>query len=73
VIGGDFTHVQGSPCNRIARLEADGSLDKSFVPGTGADNAVWRIALQADGKVMIVGAFKNFDNISCGGVARLQN
>jgi uncharacterized delta-60 repeat protein len=73
VIGGDFTHVQGSLRNRIARLEADGSLDKSFVPETGADNAVWRIALQADGKVMIVGAFKNFDNISCGGVARLQN
>jgi uncharacterized delta-60 repeat protein len=73
IIGGDFTNVQGIACNRIARLEADGSLDKSFNPGTGADNAVWRVALQPDGQILIVGAFKNFDNAPCGGVARLQN
>jgi uncharacterized delta-60 repeat protein len=72
IIGGDFTHVQGTACNHIARLDADGSLDKNFNPGTGADNAVWRLALQPDGKILIVGAFKNFDDASCGGVSRLE-
>jgi uncharacterized delta-60 repeat protein len=72
VIGGDFTQIQGIPLHRIARLEADGSLDKSFNSGTGADHSVWRVALQPDGKILIVGAFKNFDNTLCGGVARLE-
>jgi uncharacterized delta-60 repeat protein len=73
VIGGDFTHVEGTSRNRIARLEPDGRLDTNFDPGTGADNAVWRVALQADGQILIVGAFQNFDGAPGGGIARLKN
>ena len=35
LIGGDFTTVNGTNRNGIARLNADGSLDSSFNPGTG--------------------------------------
>jgi uncharacterized delta-60 repeat protein len=73
VIGGNFTNVQGAARNRIARLEADGRLDKNMNPGGGADKSVWRMASQADGKIVIAGAFENFDGVRCGGVARLQN
>ena len=34
IIGGNFTSYNGSTSNRIARLNADGSLDITFNPGT---------------------------------------
>src|SRR5947207_2400705 len=41
VIGGDFTTVRGLVRNRIARLNADGSGDATFDPGTGANGIVY--------------------------------
>jgi uncharacterized delta-60 repeat protein len=57
LIGGDFTTVSGTIRNRIARLDAEGSLDVSFDPGIGADGFVRFIALQPDGNVLISGDF----------------
>src|SRR5437868_4934847 len=36
LIGGDFTTLRGAARNRIARLNVDGTVDKSFDPGNGA-------------------------------------
>ena len=33
-----------------------GSLDTSFNPGSGADNVIYSVAVQSDGKVLIGGA-----------------
>ncbi len=55
LIGGEFTSYNGVPRNRIARINADGSLDASFNPGSGADGTVNSMALQADGKVVVGG------------------
>ncbi|HWX21059.1 MAG TPA: hypothetical protein VN578_14255, partial [Candidatus Binatia bacterium] len=57
LIGGDFTAINGTTRNRIARLNADGNLDTSFDPGSGADGSVHAIALQPDGNVFIGGDF----------------
>jgi uncharacterized delta-60 repeat protein len=38
IVGGHFTAVNGTNRNRIARLNADGSLDPSFDTGTGTFN-----------------------------------
>ena len=35
LVGGQFTAVNGTSRNNIARLNANGSLDSSFNPGTG--------------------------------------
>lgn len=43
-VGGTFTQVNGVTRNRIARLNADGSLDTSFVPD-GFDSDVYALAL----------------------------
>ena len=43
--------------NRIARLNADGTLDTAFDPGAGASNEVDAIALQSNGKIAIGGKF----------------
>ncbi len=51
LIGGFFTTVNGSQRNRIARLNADGSIDQSFDPGTSANSDIWSVAIQSDGKI----------------------
>jgi len=49
LIGGDFTHVNGTPRNYVARLNADGSLDATFDPGTIFDGPVYALVLQPSG------------------------
>ena len=71
LIGGNFTTINGTNRNRIARLNANGSLDSSFNPGTGADGPVRSIALQPDGKVLIGGDFTTVNGVARPYVARL--
>ena len=72
LIGGTFTTVNGTNRNRIARLNADGSLDDSFNPGTGANGTVRSMALQSDGNVLIGGAFTSVNGMVRPSVARLH-
>jgi len=60
IVGGGFVRVQpnGGPLatrNRIARFNADGSLDTTFSPS--ANNMVLALALQPDGKILVGGGF----------------
>ncbi|MCS7079987.1 MAG: hypothetical protein NZ585_08040 [Chloracidobacterium sp.] len=72
LVAGDFTTVNGTARNRIARLNpTDGSLDTGFDPGSGASSAVYALALQADGKILLGGAFASFNGTPRAGVARL--
>ncbi|MEP6662629.1 MAG: protein kinase [Verrucomicrobiota bacterium] len=72
VIGGDFTEFNGRPRNRVARLEADGSLDESFNPGAGPDKGIRTIALQNDGKILVGGDFTYFHDTALNRMARLH-
>jgi uncharacterized delta-60 repeat protein len=72
IIGGDFTAVNTRNRNRIARMNNDGSLDRSFNPGTGADGSVNSVVLQPDGRVIIGGGFTSFNGTQRYGIARLQ-
>jgi uncharacterized delta-60 repeat protein len=59
VIGGTFFMMGGggngtTARNGIGRINADGSLDTSFDPGTNAVNA---LAVQPDGKILVGGRF----------------
>ena len=49
------------PQNRIARLNSDGTFDSSFNVGTGANNTVNSVALQSNGKVLVGGAFTDYN------------
>ena len=60
VVGGFFTTFGGggsgtSVRNRIARVNADGTLDTSFDPGANAE--ITSLAIQADGKILVAGSF----------------
>ncbi len=73
LIGGSFGLVNGFSRNRIARLNADGTTDTSFDPGTGIpEGYVNEIALQADGKIVIVGSFTSFNGTPRISIARLN-
>jgi uncharacterized delta-60 repeat protein len=72
IIGGSFTQFNGANRRRIARLNATGSVDTSFQPGTGADNDVIAVALQPDGKVLVTGVFTSFNNLPWQRLVRLQ-
>ena len=72
LIGGSFTSVNGTNCQGIARLNANGSLDSSFNPRTGVSGTVSSVALQPDGKVLIGGSFTNVNNTNRNNIARLN-
>ena len=73
LIGGAFTLYNGQACNRIARLNSDGSLDATFNAGSGANSAVRAIALQSDGNILAGGDFTTFDGAGCGRIVRLNS
>ena len=78
IIGGSFTTVRGAARNRIARLNADGTVDDTFHPGKGAgapgsgNPDVHSVAVQSDGKVLVGGYFTVINGTSRNGVARLN-
>ncbi len=62
IIGGTFLHYNGTARQLVARLNANGSVDASFTgpvfsDGTGSPWRVMSLALQADGKLLVGGAF----------------
>ena len=73
IIGGDFSSYNGANLTRVARLNSDGSLDTSFDPGVGPSGEVDALAIQSDGKIVIVGHFGSVNGITRNGVARLRS
>jgi uncharacterized delta-60 repeat protein len=75
IIGGDFTMAGGAMRNRVARLNANGTLDTSFDPGTGPAGFSPRVtatAIQPNGKVLVGGDFSSFNGTNRNRLARLN-
>lgn len=72
VIGGYFTSYDGENRGRIARLNADGTLDTSFVSTSGASGDVNDLVIQSDGKIVIGGSFTTYNGASRNRVARIN-
>jgi uncharacterized delta-60 repeat protein len=77
LIGGAFTSVNGISRNGIARLNADGTLDRTFDPGSGIDGpsspSVFALALQPDGRLVIAGRFGSVNGENRDNIARLNS
>jgi uncharacterized delta-60 repeat protein len=71
LIGGDFTNYAGVRRMRMARLNANGRLDESFDPGTGASGPIYAISVGTDGRIGIGGSFASFNNVPRQNVAIL--
>ncbi len=59
VIGGRFTTVNGQPRSNLARVKADGSLDAGMLgaPTDGVEGAVYALAIDANGNLLVGGFF----------------
>jgi len=72
LVAGGFTLVGATGRNRIARLLSDGTIDGSFIYGTGANNTISALTLQPDGKILLGGTFTSFDGSIVNRIVRLN-
>jgi len=74
VIGGEFGSVNGVARQNLARLNADGTLDKSFIPqaAEGPNGPVFALAIDAAGNVLAGGNFNLIGNTQSTDIARLD-
>ena len=70
LIGGRFTTISSQTRRRLARLEADGTLDPSFAPNINGN--VRAVALQSDGRILVGGDFTTVNGVARNGLARLE-
>ncbi|HWQ91340.1 MAG TPA: Calx-beta domain-containing protein, partial [Clostridia bacterium] len=72
LLGGSFTNFNGQAINRLARLNVNGTMDSSFQTGTGANDTVEAITLQADNRIVVVGQFTAANGVSRRRITRLM-
>jgi len=73
LIGGFFTHVNGQSRAGLARLNSGGALDLSFSPSvSGGAPAVYTLALQGDGRILVGGSFTSVSGTARTNIARLN-
>jgi uncharacterized delta-60 repeat protein len=70
--GGDFTRIGGQARSRVARLDPGTGMADSFNPNAIGGLSVYSLALQADGKVLVVGTFANIGGQPRNRIARLD-
>lgn len=74
ILVGNFTSFNGVMANRIVRLNLDGSVDPSFLAGSGADGDIYSIRYNANTqKIVLSGTFNVFNGKSSSGVALLNS
>lgn len=72
VVGGEFLNYNGITSTYLCRLQTDGSKDVGFNLGTGFNGKIHASVIQADGKIIVAGAFTTYNGISAGRLVRLN-
>jgi uncharacterized delta-60 repeat protein len=70
IIIGNFSFINGSSNNKIARINPDGTLDSTLIIGSGADS-IYAVAVQMDGKIILGGRFSSFNGTNTKNLIRL--
>ena len=74
LVGGSFGQYNGESVVRIVRLNTNGSLDTTFITGTGFNGSVFVITLQSNGKILAGGQFSEYNSVSIGeNITRLNS
>ncbi|SHH21439.1 delta-60 repeat domain-containing protein/Por secretion system C-terminal sorting domain-containing protein [Chryseolinea serpens] len=71
--GGSFTKVNGNGANHIVRLNADGTVDNTFLKGSGVTDRVFALAVQPDGKILAGGTFSSYNGTAVSNIVRLNS
>src|SRR2546425_416869 len=79
LVGGDFTTLGGQTRYGLGRLNANGTLDASFIPALGetpcfdgCSVSIYSLAVQADGKILVGGGVTTLGGQSHIGIGRLN-
>ena len=72
LVSGWFTNFDNHPFNRMVRLNADGAIDSTFHADFGDKTAVYTMAVQPDGKIVVGGHFSRVNATVRNSVARLN-
>lgn len=80
LVGGGFNSFSGYSRSKFIRLNSNGSVDFSFSTGTGfaatglsLPVSVNSIAIQPDGKIVVVGTFTSYSGNQARGIVRLNS
>ena len=75
LLGGWFNTFNGQAANRLVRLNSTGTIDTEFTNNQsgGFNHAVYAIALQTDGKILVGGRFSAFAGLGTSCIARLNS
>ena len=71
IIFGSFTTFNGVTCNRIVRLNNDGSIDNTFNTGVGFNGETYS-GLIDDGKIVVAGEFFEYSGQTNRNIVRLN-
>lgn len=72
IVGGGFISYNGINSGRLIRLNSDGSYDATFNSSIGATTGIiYGICQQDDGKIIIVGSFTKYNNVTVNRIARI--
>lgn len=78
IVAGNFTRANGATKLNLARFNTDGSVDNTFSVGLGPLNwdypypPVNGMAVQTDGKILVVGRFTSFNGLPKNHMVRLN-
>ncbi len=74
IVGGKFSNINGVPRNNLARLNVDGTLDRTFVDtlALGVNGEVNAIAIQPDGAIVVGGLFNQAGEVEAMNLVRYQ-
>jgi len=78
LVGGFFTEANGYAATGVARLNPDGSVDRSFngpefYGGFGLGYQIFSLCIQPDGKILVGGNFYGINPVFNPGVRRLNS
>ncbi len=71
VVAGQFMTFNGNTVNFIVQLNQNGTVDQNFQTGTGFNGSTHALAIQQDNKVLVGGAFTQFQGSSSPRIIRL--
>jgi uncharacterized delta-60 repeat protein len=81
VYGGAFTNYNGTNCQGIVKLRADGTIDPNWIyagvvngaQSTFGSAAVYDLKLQSDGNILVVGSFNQYWGSGAPRMARISS
>ena len=80
LVGGYYDQYSGQTASAIIRLNSDGTIDDTFVSGTGfVENTIYYyseinyIYVQDNGKITIGGLFDTYNSVTAGYIIRLNS